>query len=234
VNATPVGFVRASWEIAAKDLRLEWRTLETLSSSFVFSLIVLVIFNFAFGFATVRELGAARLVPGVVWTVLAFAAVVSIARSFLLEKTRETLAALFLAPIDRGALFAGKLLANLVKNVILQVVVLVLSAVFFDFDLLAVAGPMLLVLLVHGFGLTELGTLFAAVTTRVGRGEALLATLLLPASAPLFISAVKTTGAVLDGAGLGGESGRWLGIACVFDVLYFLVALAVFEFVLEE
>jgi heme exporter protein B len=234
VSATPVGFFRASWEVAAKDLRLEWRTFETLSSSLVFSLTVLVIFNFAFGFATVRELGAARLVPGVVWTVLAFAAIVSIARSMLLEKARDTLAALFLAPIDRGALYTGKLLANLIKNVVLQVAVLVLSAVFFDFDLVAVAGPMLLVMLVHGLGLTELGTLFAAVTTRVGRGEALLATLLLPASAPLFISAVKTTAAVLDGQGLAGEAARWLGIAAIFDVLYFLVALAVFEFVLEE
>ena len=67
------GFFKASWIVAAKDLRLEWRTFETLSSSMIFSLIVLVIFNFAFGFATVRELGAARLVPGVIWIVLAFA-----------------------------------------------------------------------------------------------------------------------------------------------------------------
>ena len=62
----PVGFFRGSWEIAAKDLRLEWRTFETLSSSFIFSLIILVIFNFAFGFSTIKELGADRLVPGVI------------------------------------------------------------------------------------------------------------------------------------------------------------------------
>lgn len=231
---TAPGFVRASREIAVKDLRLEWRTLETLSSSLVFSLIVLVLFSFAFGFSAVREIGAARLVPGAIWTVLAFATVVTVARSMELERRRDTITALFLAPIDRGALFTGKFVANLVKNAVLQVVVLLLSAVFFDFDLLAVAGPMLLVILAHSIGLTELGTLFAAITTRVGRGEALVATLLFPASAPIFIAAVKCTAALLEGAGLGGEARSWLLVTAGFDLLYFLVALATFEFVLEE
>jgi heme exporter protein B len=230
----PVGFFRGTWEIAAKDLRLEWRTFETLSSSFIFSLIVLVIFNFAFGFSTIKELGADRLVPGVIWTVLAFAAVVSVARSMELERRRDTLAALFMAPIDRGALFTGKFLANLIKNLILQWVVVVLAAVFFNFDLISIAGPMLLVLFLHGVGLTELGTLFAAVASRVGRGEALLATLLFPTTAPIFISAVKCTASLLEGKGLTGAAGTWLLVTIGFDVLFFLVALATFEFVLEE
>ncbi|HXV75217.1 MAG TPA: heme exporter protein CcmB [Candidatus Polarisedimenticolaceae bacterium] len=231
---TRVGYFRATWHVARKDLQLEWRTLETLSSSFVFSLIVLVIFNFAFGFETIKQIGAARLVPGVVWTVLAFGAVVSVARSMEIERRRDTLSALFIAPIDRGALFTGKFLANLVKNLLLQWIVVVLAAVFFNFDLVSIAGPMLLVLFVHGLGLTELGTLFAAVASRVGRGEALLATLLFPATAPLFISAVKCTTSLLEGNGLSGAAASWLSISTGFDVLYFLVALATFEFVLEE
>jgi heme exporter protein B len=136
---TSVGYFRASWRIARKDLQLEWRTLETISSSFIFSLIVLVIFNFAFGFETIKQVGAARLVPGAVWTVLAFGSVVSVARSMEIERRRDTLAALFMAPVDRGALFTGKFLANLVKNLILQWIVIVLSAVFFNFDLVSIA-----------------------------------------------------------------------------------------------
>ena len=89
-----VGFIRASSEVAAKDLLLEWRTFESLSSSLIFSLVVLVIFSFAFGFETVRELGAHRLVPGVVWTVLAFAAVVGMTRSMMIEKKRASMSAL--------------------------------------------------------------------------------------------------------------------------------------------
>jgi heme exporter protein B len=227
------GFFRASLVIAAKDLRLEWRTWETLSASLIFSLIVLVIFNFAFGFAAARELGVERLVPGVLWTVLAFASIVGLARSMQLERQRDTLGAIFLAPIDRGALFFGKLLANLVKVTILQWFVLPLSALFFDYNLLEILLPMMLVLALNGLGLTELGTLFAAIVTRVGRGEALLATLLFPAATPIFISAVKCTAALLDGKPLSSVS-NWLLVSLGFAVLYLFVALATFEFVLED
>lgn len=228
------GFIRTSREVAAKDLLLEWRTLESISSSLVFSLVVLVIFSFAFGFEAVRELGAYRLVPGVVWTVLAFAAIVGMTRSMMIEKQRGSISALFLAPVDRGALYTGKLAANLVKLTLLQWIVLPLSAIFFDYDLIAVAGPMLLLLFLHGLGLTELGTLFAAMATRVGRGEALLATLLFPAATPVFISAVKCTAALLAGEGLWDSCGNWLLLTIGFDVLYFLVSLLTFEFILEE
>ena len=62
-----IGFFRACAIIAAKDLRIEWRTLETSSSTITFSLAVLLIFNFTFGLGTVRQLGVERLVPGVLW-----------------------------------------------------------------------------------------------------------------------------------------------------------------------
>jgi heme exporter protein B len=227
------GFFRACCIVAGKDLRLEWRTLETLSSTVIFSLTVLVVFSFAFGGGAIRQLGVDRLVPGVIWTVLAFASVVAMARSIQIERVRDTISALFLAPVDRGALFAGKMLGNLVKLTLLQWILLPLTAVFFDYDLIAVAGPLVFVLFLHGLGLTELGTLFAAISTRLGRGEALLATLLFPAASPLLISAVKCTAACLADGSLSGVS-QWLLIATGFDVLYFFVALLTFEFVMEE
>lgn len=229
----PPGYFRASAVIAAKDLRLEWRTWEGLSSSLVFSLVVLVIFHFAFGVGAIRELGAERLVPGVIWIVLAFAAVVGMSRSMQLERRGDTAAAVALAPVDRGALFTGKFVANLIKFTLLQWIVLPVAAIFFAFDLLQAGGPLVLVLFLHGFGLCALGTLFSAVVSRVGRGEALLATLLFPACTPLFLSAVSCTAALLEGRSLGSAA-AWLKIAGAFDLLYFLVALATFEFVLEE
>ena len=228
-----VGFFRACGIIAAKDLRLEWRTLDILSATFIFSLIVLIVFSFAFGVGSVRELGVDRLLPGVIWTVLAFASVVAMARSIQMERLRNTLGALCLAPIDRGALYTGKMLANLVQLTVLQWILLPLTAVFFNYDLLQTAAPLVLVLFLHGLGLTELGTLFAAVSTRLGRGEALLATLLFPAATPLIISAVKCTAACLAGQPLSTVS-QWLLLAVGFDLLYFFLALMTFEFVLEE
>ena len=227
------GFLRGSWILAAKDLRLEWRTLESLSAMVLFSLIVLVVFNFAFDLSAVRELGVGRVVPGVLWTTLAFAGIVGFARSFQLERRRDSFTALLLSPVERGALFAGKTVANLTALLVLEILVVPLSAVFFDFDLIALLVPMTLVLLVHTVGLAELGTLLGAVASRVGRGEALLATLLFPVATPLLISAVKCTSSVLAGEGLEPVS-RWMLVAVGFDVLYLFVGLLTFEFVVEE
>lgn len=229
----PVGFLRACGTLAAKDLRLEWRTLETLSSTVTFSLTVLVVFSFAFDFGTVRDLGPHRLLPGVLWTTLAFASIVGVLRSMQSERKQDTLSALYQAPIDRSAIYTGKLLANLVQLTLLQWILLPLTALFFNYDPFSSLLPLLLILFLHGFGLATLGTLFAGITTRLGRGEALLATLLFPGAFPLLISAVKSTAAVMDGRPLASVS-DWIWMAVGFDLLYLFVALATFEFVLEE
>jgi heme exporter protein B len=233
LNRTGPGFLRAAGTLAAKDLRVEWRSLDALSSMLLFSLIVLLVFSFAFDLSTLRELGAARLLPGVLWTTFAFTGIVAFARSFESERLHGSLTGLRIAPVDGGALFAGKTLANLVTLATLQALLLPLSALWFDYDLGRVLGPLALVVTLHTVGLAELGTLFSAVAVRLGRGEALLATLLLPASSPLLISAVKCTAVALAGEDLGRVR-HWLLVAVGFDVLYFLVAWLTFEYVLED
>lgn len=227
------GFFASARAIAAKDLRIEGKTLENLSSMVLFSLIVLVVFNFAFDLSTVRRLGVGRIVPGILWTTLAFAGIVGFARSFQIETRNDSLTALLLAPVDRSALFAGKALSNFATLLILELLILPLSAVFFDFNLFAVGGPLVAVVVLHTIGLAELGTLLGAIASRVGRGEAMLATLLFPVATPLFISAVKSTAAVVEGDPLTSV-GQWLLVAAGFDLLYFFVGLATFEYVIEE
>lgn len=229
----PPGFLRAAAAIAAKDLRIEGRTRRTIAATGLFAMVVLVVFAFAFDLDTVRRLGAARVVPGILWITLAFSGMVGFTRSFDLERHRDAATSLALAPIDRGAVFAGKCAANLVLLVALEVILLPLTGLFFDVDLVSVALPLTGVVLLHTAGLAELGTLFAAVASRLSRGEALLSTLLLPASTPLFLSAVQCTRGVLEGDPLSANA-RWMLVTAGFDVLYFLVALLVFEGVLEE
>jgi heme exporter protein B len=233
VPSRPPGFFRAALLVTFKDLRIEGRTRETLSAMTLFSLIVLVVFNFAFDLATVRELGASRIVPGVLWTTLAFSGVVGFARSFEVERRRDSLTALRLAPVDRGAVFAGKALANLILLISLEVVLLPLSALLFDWDLFSVAAPVAVVMLVHSAAIAQLGTLFGAISSRLGRGEALLAILLFPAATPVFISAVQCTASVISGNGLE-PVGHWMSVSAGLTVLYFLTSLLTFEFVLED
>ena len=228
-----IGFLHAAWLVARKDLLLEWRTLDTLSSSAVFGVVVLLVFQFAVGGGPGRQLAADALVPGVLWMAIAFASVVGIARSMDGERRGDTLAALFRAPIDRSAIYTGKLLANGVKIAALEAFLVPLAIVLFNASPGAAWPQLVLILALCSFGLCALGTLFGAIVSRVGRGEALLATLLLPAATPLLLSGVTVTGALFRGDGLDGVT-RWLGLAAGFDLLYFFVALATFEYILEE
>ena len=229
----PAGFLRAAGLVAAKDLRIEWRTLETLASMLLFTLVVLVVFSFAFGFSATRQIGVEKLVPGVIWTAFSFSAIVGFTRSFQSERRNDTWTAMHLAPIDRGALFVGKTLSNLAKVLLLEAVTLPLTALFFDFNPVPILLPLCGVVLLHTVGLVELGTMMSAVATRLGRGETLVAILVFPFCAPLFISAIKCTAAVLAGEGL--ESVRmWLTLTAGYDLLFFLVALMTFEYLLEE
>lgn len=226
-------FFRAAWIVAAKDLRLEWRTLHGLSAMGLFSLVVLVVFSFAFDVPAMREIGPARLLPGILWVTFAFAAIVGFTRSFQLERHSQSLAAMALAPVDRGAIYTGKAAANFVQVVVLETLLLLLAAVLFDEGVLDAPLRLAAVTALHTLGLAEIGTLLAALATGLGRGEALLATLLLPAATPLLLSAVRCTGAVLAGEGFASYR-PWILVAAGLDVLYFFVALLVFEFLIED
>ncbi len=228
-----VGFVRAAWLVARKDLQLEWRTFDVLSSSVVFSVVVLLVFQFAIGGGAARQIASEALVPGVLWLAIGFSSVVGIARSMDAERRGDTLGGLFRAPIDRGAIYVGKLLANAIKLALLEVILVPLAIVLFNADLGGAWIELIFVLALCSFGLCALGTLFGAIVSRVGRGEALLSTLLLPAATPLLLAGVTATGALFRGDTLASV-GRWLGLAAGFGLLFFFVALATFEFVLEE
>ena len=126
-----IGFARAAWLVARKDLQLEWRTFDVLSSSVVFSVVVLLVFQFAVGGGPARQLASDALVPGVLWLAIGFSAVVGIARSMDGERRGDTLGGLFRAPIDRGAIYVGKLLANGIKLALLEVILVPLAIVLF-------------------------------------------------------------------------------------------------------
>lgn len=218
--------------ICRKDLRIEWRNLDNLPAMFFFSLLVLVIFNFGFDFATAdfRLLG-----PGVLWVAFSFSGVLAFGHSFTLEREGDCIQALMLAPVDAGTIYLGKLMANCVSILIVESALLPLSAVLFNFDLLSVARPLGIVVLVHTIGFAANGTLFGAMTVRTRRGDVLLPILLFSVSVPLMISAVQTTTAAFAGKSIfEGSPGTWLVMASVFDLVFITAAYLTFEYILEE
>ena len=114
-------FLKSTGAIIWKDLKTEWRTRENLSAMLVFSLLVILIFNFSLELdLQARE----SMAGGVLWATFIFAGTIGLNRSMAVEKDRGCLDGLLLAPVDRSAIFVGKAIGNLFFMLVVESIVL--------------------------------------------------------------------------------------------------------------
>jgi len=223
-----VGYWRSVEAILKKDILTELRSREIFSSMFVFVLLVTLIFNFAF---ELRVEDVVKVAPGALWVAFAFAGILGLNRSFILEKDKGCLEGLLLAPVDRSAIFLGKWLGNITFMAFIELLTLPIFSALFNINLFQPA--LFLILLLGTFGFAGAGTLFAAIAVNTRAREVMLPVLLFSISIPIMISAVKATGVILDNSPLS-EASNWIRLMVVFDVLFTAISLLTFEYVLEE
>ena len=223
-----IGFLRKVLAIIHKDIIAELRTKEMFSSMFVFALLVIVIFNFAFD---LRVANVKQVAPGVLWVTFIFAGMLGLNRSFILEKDKGCLEGLLLAPVDRSAIYFGKMLGNLIFMSVVEAIVLPIFWVLFNPPLFRPALVLVIVLGTCGFA--GVGTLFSAMAVHTRAREVMLPILLFPIVVPLMIAAVKITGGLLDGQPLS-EMRNWLNLIVSFDVIFLTVSYMTFDYVVEE
>ena len=188
-----MGFLKKAWSIYAKDMVVEYRTRERLTTMFVFTLVIIIIFNFAFDTGTVAM---QQIAPGMMWVAFTFAGMLGVNRSFLPEKEQGSLEGLLLAPMDRGAIYLGKLLGNLTLIGMVELLSLPLFALFLNIPIFKYLPGLLLIFSLGTIGFASIGTLFAAMAVNSRMREVLLPILLFPLASPILIAAVETTGIV--------------------------------------
>ncbi len=222
------GYLRAIGAIVWKDLAAEFRSRELLSAMLVFSLLVILIFNFALEL-NVRERQA--VTSGVLWATFAFAGTLGLNRSMAVEKDRGCLDGLLLAPVDRSAIYFGKALSNLAFMLIVEAIVLPVYSVLYNVNLFK-AG-LLMVILLGSVGYIAVGTLLSTMSVQTRTREILLPILLFPVAIPILIAAVKASGGYLNNAGMD-EILPWLNLLIAYDVIFIAIAFMVFDYVVEE
>jgi heme exporter protein B len=223
-----VSFWRSVGAIVWKDIRAELRTKDIFSSMFVFALLSVIVFNFAF---ELRVPDMKMVVPGIVWVAISFAGTLGLNRAFVIEQDKGSLAGLLLAPVDRSAIYFGKMLGNLLFMVIVEIILLPLVMIFYNLSLLTPAH--LLALFLGTFGFAAVGTVFSAIAVNTRAREVMLPILLFPVLLPVLIAGVKMTGALLDGETLS-SLGNWLQIMTIYDIGFTVVAYLTFGYVVEE
>ena len=221
-------FLRALWAIVWKDLSAEWRSRELFTAMLVFSLLVILIFNFALEL-DVRARTA--ITSGVLWVTFAFAGTLGLNRSMATEKDRGCLDGLLLAPVDRSAIYFGKAIANLIFMFVVEAVVLPVYSVLYNTNLF---NPgLLLVIFLGSVGYVAVGTLLSTMAVQSRTRDILLPILLFPLAIPVLIAAVKASSGFMNGLDIS-EIMTWLNLLIVYDLIFVAIAFMFFDFVVEE
>lgn len=220
--------LRHAWAVASKDLLVEFRSRTAILSVAVFVVLVLVVFNFGRDATAVSNLD---LAPSILWVTFTFAAILALNRAFQIELENQALDGLLLAPIDRGSIYLGKLIANLIFVVTIEVIGLPLIALFFNVQVLL--APLTLVIALATVGFVAVGTLFSAMTVRTRFAELLLPVLLLPFMILPLSWAVQATVRLLADRPLSEIAG-WLNMLAVYDVVFVALAVLLFPSTVTE
>ena len=213
-----------------KDFVTELKTRELFSSMFVFALLVIIIFIFSVNLSLVN---AKEIGPGILWVAILFAGTIGLNRSFMLEKENGCLQGLILAPVDRTALYFGKMISNLIFFLIMEAFLLPLFMVFFNVDLVSHLLPLLFVIFIGTLGFCSIGTLLSSLSSNLKTREIMLPILLYPLMVPVVIGAVRMTSQVLLGKPLS-EMMNWIGLTLCFDIIYIGVSIMTIDHILEE
>jgi heme exporter protein B len=218
--------------VAAKDLRVEWRSRIVTNQVLPFAGLVMVMFAFALDSDAVLE----RVAPGLVWLATLFSLLVLVQRAFAVETADGALDALRVAGVDPAGIFLGKALALGVQLLALEALLVLTAVVLYRAEVQA-EGIVLLVTTAAAAtcGLAAVGTLYGGLAAGVRGRETLLPLLLLPVVAPVLIGATRATEAALGTAGAASSEGwPWVGLLAVFAAIFGVGGVVAFGPLVEE
>ncbi|MCE5203397.1 MAG: heme exporter protein CcmB [Coriobacteriales bacterium] len=221
--------------ILKKDIVMELRTKEMITSMGLYAILTMVVYQVAL--AEAGENFDVRLVmPGLIWVAFIFMSMLGLNRSFVHEKDQGCLDALLLAPIDRPVIFLSKSVGNLLFLLVVEALSLPVFAFLFLQGKEGIGNPIWMIALVlfgASIGIAGVGTLLATISVNTSGKDIMLAVLFVPLEYPLLRAAVGATfAAVIGGPGTMTAFWGWMAWIAAFDVIMVAVAYGLYEFVI--
>jgi heme exporter protein B len=214
-----------------KELLVELRTLESVPAMSLFSVTTFVVFHFALNRNTVDG----DLAAGILWVTLLLAAILGVNRLFVADAEEGGFDGFLLAPVDRSAMLLAKALALLAYLLVLELVAVPAFGLLLLGPSLGHALPDLLGVLALGdLGIAAIGTLVAALAVRTRARDLLGPLLALPLLVPIAIGGARATSPLLALGKAGAPAARWLLTLGLYDLVFGLIAFALFDFLLED
>jgi heme exporter protein B len=224
-------FLEATWLVIRKDLLVEVRSREILYTTLFFAMSTVLVF--AFGF--VREGRAVEdAAAGILWVAIAFSGTLALGRAFERERHNDTLRGLLMSPIERPALYLGKLTGIVFLLLLVELIIVPITALMFQAPLFRYPHYTVGLLVTGTLGFAAVGTLFAAMLIRARSRDVLLPILLYPITIPVIIAGVRGTAALLQADADLPMARMWLSMLVFFDAVFITLSLWTFEAVMTE
>lgn len=227
-----MNYLRHVLDHLSKDLRLEWRSRDSINGMLFFALLVVVVFGLAFdptGYPTTTR----QIAGGVLWVALLFASITALNLSWARELRNQVLEAQRMAPSPASALFVGKALANMLFVLVVEAVLAPIFIIFFNLHVLGNAWLLVLILPLGTWALVVNGTFFAALGLRARNRELLLPLLLLPISLPALLAMVQGTTGILTADLDSIQIKTWIEQLAGYDIVFTTICILLFETVLN-
>jgi heme exporter protein CcmB len=226
-----MALLEAVWLLIRKDLLVEFRSREILYTTLFFAMSTVLVFAFSF----VRDGRAVEdAAAGILWVAIAFSGTLALGRAFERERQNETLRGLLMSPIDRPALYLGKLAGMMILLIAVEAIIVPITAFMFQAPLFAYPLQMIGLLIAGTLGFCAVGTLFAAMLVGSRSRDVLLPILLYPITVPVIVAGVRGTAALLQAEADLPMARAWLSMLIFFDAVFITLALWTFEAVMTE
>lgn len=220
--------------LLGKDLLVELRAKETLALIIMLPILLSIVCAFALNSAFLNQDIIAKLCPAIIWLVFVFCASIAMGKSFDLEIENSAFEGLILSGASSSLIFVSKVISNSLLILASHLIALVTLALFvgihfssfvnFDFALISI-----LVVIAYAC----LSTLFGAVAVFSRLKNALLPLIMLPLIFPLFFSAIELSNQIMLESGLNLNCFAF-SLLIALDLIYFILGLALFEYVIKE
>lgn len=215
--------------IVKKDILMEVRTKQVINAALVFAVLFVVVFSFTMEIGSNME---QKLSGGIFWVSVAFAGILSFNKTIGSETDNGSFEALMLAPVDKSAVFFGKVISNMLFLLLVEVILIPLFLVFYN--VFIISHPLMAaVIILSTYAYSLIGTLFSIISVRTSSKEIMMPVLFLPFMVPVIIAAVLATNVFI----LGGQiqfSYNWIKLTAVFDIIFTAIIYGIFSLIIED
>lgn len=215
--------------IVKKDILMEMRTKHVINAALVFAVLFVVVFSFTMEIGSNME---QKLSGGIFWVSVAFAGILSFNKTIGSETDNGSFEALMLAPVDKSAVFFGKVISNMLFLFLVEVILIPLFLVFYN--VFIISHPLMAaVIILSTYAYSLIGTLFSIISVRTSSKEIMMPLLFLPFMVPVIIAAVLATNVFI----LGGQiqfSYNWIKLTAVFDIIFTAIIYGIFSLIIED